>query len=271
MASLSAFLTGAGQRPLETYIIGMTVPATPSLDLTLARWAKRTLTYGAMVTAVLSAGLFFLFQTANKAALAPYGLDPAGFSGSIAETIGGGLASLLVLAVIVLLAYLVIGWFFVLLFRSIGWLYRKIFGVPKWLANLEAWIMSDPTKRTERALGVGATFIVPLTCLCLLYLGTLIGTWRVSQAEWLVAANNCATGCFSYKQDGRPAPVVGRPIAANSSRMAIVVGSSRAVAIDVSKITSSEAYHGTPISVPPNAPWELKAQWWALRMLNADW
>lgn len=271
MASLRGLLTCAGQKPLETYIIGMTVPSTPSLDLTLARWAKRTLTYGAMVVGAVSAGLFFLFQTANKVALSSYGLDPSAFSGSIAETIGGGLSSLLVVSLIVVVAYFLIGWLIVLIFRGVSWLYQITFGIPKWLTSLEGWITSDPAKRTGRALGMGVTFIAPLIAVVLLYLGTLIGLWRVSQAEWLVSANNCSSGCFSYKQDGRAAPVIGRPIAASGSRMAVVVGRGKAEMVDVAKIASSEAYHGTPIAVPPNAPWELKAQWWALRMLNADW
>lgn len=249
----------------------MTVPATPSLDLTLARWAKRTLTYGTMVVGAVSAGLFFLFQTANKAALSSYGLDPPAFSGSIAETIGGGLGSLLVVSLIVLVGYFLIGWLFVLILRGISWLYQTAFGNPKWLTSLEGWITSDPAKRTGRAPGVGVTFIAPLVCVVLLYLGTSIGLWRVSQADWLVSVNNCASGCFSYKQDGRAAPVIGRPIAANGTRMAIVVGRDKAEMVDVAKITSSEAHHGTPIAVPPNASWKLKAQWWALRMLNADW
>ena len=196
----------------------MTVPATPSVDLAIARWAKRTLTYGAMVVAVLSAGLLFLFQTANKVALAPYGLDSAGFSGSVAETIAGGLGSLLVLVLLILLLYFPLGWLTAKIIRAISRLYISWRGTPAWLTSLESWIGSDPAKRTGRAIGVGAAASIAFFPFLLLWMGSSIGLWRVSQAEWLVSANNCASGCYSYKQDGRPAPVIGRPIAANCRR-----------------------------------------------------
>ena len=249
----------------------MSVPTPSPVDLTLARWAKRTLTYGALVTAVVSAGLFFLFQTANKAALAPYGLDPAGFSGSVAETIGGGLASLLIVTIIVVLLYIPFGKLIALIVNLISWLYQKFAGVPKWLTKLDLWIASDPAKKTERALATGAAAIVPLICMVLLYIGTTIGAWRANQAEWLVATTNCASGCFSYTVEGRPKPIVGRPIAANNTRMAIVVGSNKAEIIDVAKVTSSEVYRGKPIAVPAEAPWLLKAQWLFLKLIAGDW
>ena len=64
----------------------------------------------------------------------------------------------------------------------------------------------------------GATFMLPLTVFLLFYAGSVIGGWRISQAEWLVSANECANGCFVYKQDGRGTDLIGRPIAANGTR-----------------------------------------------------
>ncbi|MBB5712731.1 hypothetical protein [Sphingomonas xinjiangensis] len=249
----------------------MAHPAGSLPDLVIARWAKRALTYGATVVAVISAGLYFLFQTANKATLSPYGLDPSGFSGSVVEIIGGGLGSLLVFSIIVFVLYWPLGWPVAALSRWIGGLYVGRFGQPAALRRLEAWITSDPAKRTQRALMTGITMIVPLLAFLLLWSGSAIGNWRVSQAEWLVSANSCASGCFDYKQEGRAAMVTGRPIAANASRMAIVVGSHKAEIIDVAKITTVAAHQGEAVTIPKEAPLTLRIQWWILDVINANW
>lgn len=162
----------------------MTTPATLASDLFLARWAKRALTYGASVLAVVSAGLYFLFHTANKAALSPFGIDPSGFSGSAAEIIGDGLGSLLVLSIIMALLYWPIGWPVERVSRWIAGLYIGRFGKPARLENLETWINSNPSKQRHRAVIVGASVIIPLMAFVLFWAGTTIGTWRVTQAEW---------------------------------------------------------------------------------------
>lgn len=249
----------------------MTNPPAVTSDIVVARWAKRALTYGATVVAGVSAGLYFLFQTANQAALSPFGLDPSGFSGSTAEMIGGGLGSLFILLVIMFALYWPIGRPAV---RVSGWIagkYLARYGKPIWLTNLEAWITSEPTKQSPRALMVGATIIVPLLAFMLFWAGSAIGRWRVSQAEWLVSANGCANDCFAYKQEGKPGVVIGRPIAANSSRMAIVVGRGRIETVEVAKITSAMAHKGSPINMPKDAPWNLRLGWWILDILNANW
>jgi hypothetical protein len=245
-------------------------PAT-SNDLLFARVAKRALTYGAAVVAVLSTALYFVFQTANKAALAPYGLDPSGFSGSTAEMIGGGLGTLLIFFLILFALYWPIGWPVAKISeRFSGWYIGK-YGKPARLTHLERWIASDPIKRSGRALLVGGTAIAALLTVILLYSGTAIGQWRVSQAEWLVSANNCASGCFAYKQAGRPDLVIGRPIAANSTRLAVVVGHGKAQVVEVAKITAVEARQGPPVTVPATAPWTLRWGWRLLNVLNANW
>lgn len=249
----------------------MTSPATPTSDLILARWAKRVLTYGATIVAVLSGALLFLFQTATKAALSPYGLDASGFSGSAGEMIMGGAGTLLAFSLVFFALYWPIGW---PVTQVSGWIsgrYVGRFGKPAKLSSLEAWITSDPDKQKPRAIMAGATVIVPLMAFLLFWSGSAIGQWRVSQAEWLVAANNCASGCFSYREEGRPAPVIGRPIAANATRMAVVVASGKVETVDVAKITVVEAYRGKPVVVPKDASWKLRWGWWLLDVLNANW
>lgn len=249
----------------------MTFPAARTSDLTLVRWAKEVLTYGATFIAVLSGALVFLFQTATKAALSPYGLDPSGFSGSAGEMIMGGAGTLLAFSLIIFALYWPIGWPVGKLSGWLSGLYVHRFGKPARLASLEAWVASDPARRKPRAVMAGATVILPVVT-CLIFLsGSAIGRWRVSQAEWLVAANNCASGCFSYRQEGRPMPVIGRPIAANGTRMAIVVASGKAATVEIAKITRVEAYRGKPVVVPKNAPWTLRWGWWLLDVLNANW
>lgn len=249
----------------------MISPVASTSDLVLARWAKRVLTYGATIVAVLSGSLVFLFQTATKAALSPYGLDASGFAGSAGEMIMGGAGSLLAFSTILFALYWPIGWPVGKLSSWLSGRYVRRFGKPARLARLEAWITSDPARQKHRAAMAGATVIIPLLAFLLFWSGSTIGQWRVSQAEWLVAANGCSSGCFSYRQDGRPALVIGRPIAANSTRMAIVVSSGKAAILDVAKITAVEVYHRRRLILPKDAPWSLRWGWWLLDMINANW
>lgn len=154
----------------------MTIPAELASDLFLARWAKRALTYGASVVAVVSAGLYFLFHTANKAAPSPFGVDPSGFSGPAAEIIGDGLGSLLVLSIVMTLLYWPIGWLTKRIICWIAGLYIGQFGKPAHLENLENWIKSDPAKQRHRAVMLGASEIVPLMALVLFSANATIGS-----------------------------------------------------------------------------------------------
>ena len=249
----------------------MPVPVPSAPNLVLARWAKRALTYGASAIALLSGGLYFLFHTANKAALSPFGLDPSGFSGSASEMIGGGLASLFVLSVVMFLLYWPIGWPVGKISKWIAGLYIGLFGKPAFLVRLETWIRSDPAKRSQRAFLTGASVIVPLVAFLLFWSGSTIGGWRVSQAHWLVSANNCANKCFAYKVEGRPESIIGHPIASNSTRMAVVVGQGKVEAIEVSKIIAVTQHKGKAVILPDNAPWKLRWGWRFLDLVNANW
>lgn len=249
----------------------MATPPSVTSDIVTARWAKRVLTYGATIVAVLSAGLYFLFQTANKTALSPFGLDPSGYAGSPAEIIGGGLGSLFVFALIIFVLYWPIGW---PVGKLSGWLagkYLASFGRPLWLRSLEAWITSDPVKRPSRALMASASFTLPLVIFLLFWIGSSIGGWRVSQAEWLVSANDCASGCFVYKQDGRASEIIGRPIAANGTRMAIVVGRGQIETVDIAKVISVRTHTAKAPSLPKEASWWDRFKWWMLDVFNANW
>jgi len=250
--------------------MGMAIPPAISADTILARWAKRTLTYGASILAVGAAALYFLFQSANQAALGPFGLDAAGFLGSPVEVIGGGLKALFVFSVVVFILYWPIDWPVAWVSKKISAKYIARFGEPARLVSLRSWVTSNPAKQRSRALLVGAIAIVPLLGLVLHTSGTSIGKWRLSQASWLVSANGCANGCFEHKQEGR-ANVIGRPLAANSSRMAILVGQGRVETVDVGKLQAVTVYNGKQVMIPPEAPWDIRWGWWALDVLNANW
>lgn len=251
-------------------MMGMATPPAISADTNLARWAKRTLTYGASILAVGVAALYFLFQSANQAALGPFGLDASAFIGSPVEVIGGGLKALFVFSVLVFILYWPIGW-------PVGWISGKLsakyiarFGEPARLVSLRSWVTSDPVKQRSRAVLVGSIAIIPMLGMVLHTSGSSIGKWRLSQASWLVSANGCANGCFEYKQEGRT-NVIGRPIAANSSRMAIFVGQGRVETVDVGKLQAVAVYKGKPVVIPSEAPRKIRWGWWALDVLNANW
>lgn len=250
--------------------MGMAIPPAISADTILARWAKRTLTYGASILAVSGAALYFLFQTANQAALGPFGLDASGFLGSPVEVIGGGLKALFVFSIVVFILYWPIGWPVAWISKWLSAKYIARFGPPARLVSLQSWVTSDPVKQRSRALLVGSIIIVPLLGMLLHASGSSIGKWRLTQASWLASANGCANGCFEYKQEGR-ANVIGRPLAANSSRMAIFVGEGRVETVDVGKLQAVTVYKGKQVVIPPEAPWKLRWGWWALDVLNANW
>ncbi|MGE4404314.1 hypothetical protein [Pseudomonas sp.] len=224
-----------------------------------------------MIVAALSASLYFLLQTANKVALEAYGLDPASFSGSVVEIIGAGVASMFVFSLLLLAFCLLFGRPLVRVLSWLGRLYVARFGTPGSLTRLEGWITSDPAKRPDRVFTVIGPVMLILIAVCIHQSGSAIGLWRVSEAEWLVAANKCASGCFAYTQEGRHDIIIGRPIAANSTYLAIVVGRHKAAKIDVAKLTTAEAHEGKPMVMPPSAPWKLRVGWWVLDMLNANW
>lgn len=253
------------------YIIEMATPPSIDSDLILAKWVKRTLTYGASILAVLSAALYFLFQTANKATLSPFGIDPSGFFGSPVEVIGGGLSALFVLSVVVFVLYWPIGWPVVWVSK---WLSRKYIawrGEPARLVALRTWVQSDPVKQRSRAMMVGGTVMIPLVAIVLYFSGAAIGAWRLSQATWLVSANECANGCFDYRQEGRNDIITGRPLAANSTRMVIFVGDGKIQTVELGKLQTVTVHKGTRTAIPSEAPWCLRWGWRLLDLLNANW
>lgn len=234
-----------------------------SADQFVARWSKRALIYGATIAAGLAGLFYFVLQRANQVALSPYGLDPSAYSTTTGEMIARGIFSILMLAIVMFVLWWPIG------LPSI-WLAGKI-GNPWFVGKLEAWVTSDPAQQRQRAVTAGASIVVPLSALLLLWCGSLIGHWRISNANWIVAANGCAARCFAYKVEGRPTLVVGLPIAANSTRMAIVVGDNQAESVAIDKLVSTEGYKGKPVTGLDRAPWKIRWGWKLLDLLNANW
>ena len=113
--------------------------------------------------------------------------------------------------------------------------------------------------------------LLPAATFSLFWAGTALGQWTVSQAEWIVSANECSARCFAYTVEGRSRPVVGRVIAANATRIAVVVGPHRAEVVELDKITTSEQFQGKPITILRRAPWKIRIGWKLLDIFNGNW
>lgn len=237
--------------------------AHPPRILPILQWSEHLVTYGATFVAVASAAIYLVLEHASEVALSAYGLDAAGFAVPISEMVMSGTVPLVSLTIAIALFWWPIG-------VPSRCLASKL-PTPPLVSKLEAWVKSNQRSSLQRAAILASAICVPLCIFALFWAGAAIGRWRVSNAEWIVSANQCASDCFTYTVEGRSGKILGKTIASNGTRLAIVVGPGKAEKVELEKVLTVEAYKGKPLAGLNLAPWYIRAGWHLLDILNARW
>lgn len=238
--------------------------------ISISRWSKRAFSYGGASIAVSSALLYLTSRKADETLLGFYGLTAFGFQNPVSDLVIFNLPALFIISLMSALIFALSQ----LCFKSAGFILSWIGRLPA-LARISdtighrLWRVRLPQRvaffwMLIAGLGILLVFVFSQA-------GNVLGSWRMSRAEWIVAANRCATDCYSYSVDGSTAPVTGYPVAGNEARLAVVVARRKIHILPMDKLVSVEAHKGAPVPDLRNAPANVQRQWKLLDLFNGRW
>lgn len=245
-------------------------PHQASARFGIAKSFKRAAAYGGSSVAIASALLYLTIRRADEALLGFYGLTPFGFQNPVSDLIIFNLPALFSLSLFAAITIALFQAFLKVSALFLSWASRfRAFALVR--HAIEKPFVSAGWYRNVTTFWTLVALLGFLTVFVFSQSGTVLGSWRMSRAEWIVSGNRCATDCYSYSVEGSTSPVVGYPVAGNDARLAIVVSRRKVQIVAMDKMLSVAAHKGKPVPGLEEAPAKLRWQWKMLDLFNGRW